>query len=79
MTLDEEMTARGRLVTEYGDVKRHLATMRAEVSRIAAILKHSRIGAGQRFVSSFGDNIGAEIETVVSDEKLRQSKFGYWE
>jgi len=85
MTADEEMMARGRLVTEYGETKKHFGLLISEATRMGGI--YASLGS---LLKSFPQlylydreekeiKLNADTEVVLNSEKLRAARVNDFE
>ena len=72
MSQNDEMAARGRLITDYAEVKKHLATLEGEASRIGKILgeiSRQLLNQPDRLIFE-GQSYTAEYMSLASFERI---------
>lgn len=77
MTVDEELMARGRLVTDFSDTRRRMGTLISEATRIGEL--YTKLGKRLRDIGSVHcydreekeSRLDSETESVLNAEKVR--------
>jgi len=77
MTVDEEYTARGRMVTDFADTKRRMGTLISEATRIGEL--YTKLGKRMHDVDWLyhsdreqkESRLDAETEAVLNAEKVQ--------
>jgi hypothetical protein len=82
MSSDEEMAVRGRMMTEFADAKRHMATLHAEAERIGKLIyyvgaciqhasPHHSAGITEEHLAALD---GPKVKSLLEDIKQTDEK-----